>query len=140
MSHLLDFHPGLKPGRIHDFGRGRPDQVHARIFQQVQVTLKVTRVFGKILVRPKLRRVDKDADGHTVTFGPGAAGKRNMPFVEVAHGRDKAQFPFQKGKGGIQFIERSSYVLPCRVSHSLRNEISSPLKLRIAAQKPKTPS
>jgi len=62
-------------------GVGVPDQVHARIFKQVQVTLKVTRVFGKILVRPKLHRVDKMLTA-TQSHQPGAAGKRNMPFVE----------------------------------------------------------
>ena len=148
MSHLLDFHPGLEPGRIHDFRRGIPNQVHTRIFQQVQVTLKVTWVFGKILVRPKLRRVDKDADGHTVTFGPGTAGKRNMPLMKVAHGWNKAQFPFQKGKGGIQFIEGGNdHHMFCLVLLREKSpvilceeKLAVPLKLRIAAQKPKTPS
>jgi hypothetical protein len=66
----------------------------------MQITVQITRILGEVFVRSKLRGVDEDAHGYVVTFSFGAAGKGDMPFVEITHRRDKPQLPVEKEAGG----------------------------------------
>jgi len=73
--------------RVHLGLVGREQVVDARRGQLVAVGLETARIFLEVLAGPELQPVDEDGGHHGVAVVARLLHQRDVPFVEVAHGR-----------------------------------------------------
>src|SRR5574340_504547 len=53
-----------------------------------------TRITGEILARPELERIDENAHDHALAMASRQANQREMPVMQVAHGRNEGDGGF----------------------------------------------
>ena len=90
-AHSFDFYECRCTSRIHLFQAGSEQQVHALSLQELAVLLQIARVARKIFIRTELRWVHEYGCRHHVALPTSGADERQMPFVQRAHGGNKAQ-------------------------------------------------
>ena len=59
------------------------------VMEQLQVTFEITRITFQIFADPELGGIHKDGHDGDVGFGLGELNEREVPVMQVAHGRDK---------------------------------------------------
>lgn len=104
----MDEDGGLRPGRIHLFGRRMENDVDAGAFSRVQVVFPGPGVGVEVLTRHELGRIDKYRRHRDVVFGNRPFHQGQVPFVERAHGRDKPAFRppgGDVGRFGVHFLK-----------------------------------
>ena len=81
------------PSRIHFRIARREHDIHARVAAQFQIAFQVARVFGEVLRRRELRRIDINADDDLAVFADPLARlahQAHVAGVQIAHRRHKA--------------------------------------------------
>ena len=102
----FDVDPGRSTVRVEVGGGRREDQAGARGCAAAAVVLERPRVFGEILIRSELGRVDEDGDHDEGRFFLGPTDQAEVAFMEAAHRRHEADGLARlagPGGGGTQF-------------------------------------
>ncbi len=93
-AELADVDPGSESLRVHLLGRGREEDVDARLLGELRVARFVPRVPVEVLAGPELGRVDEQAGDDDVVLGAGGLEQREVTRVKCAHRRDQADRAF----------------------------------------------
>src|ERR1044071_5893627 len=84
---LLGLDRGLRGGPTNLRGGGKEKRVDAFVLQKPLVTLQVAWIRREVLAWTELHRVDEDRHDNALAALLGVAHQREMPLVQVAHGR-----------------------------------------------------
>jgi len=79
---VIDVDPSLETTRINRFRPRRPDDVYSQRLEKPQITRQVAWITAQILIRAKLRRIDKNGHACVVAFRPGSAHEREVAFMK----------------------------------------------------------
>ncbi len=97
---------GREAMRIHLLDGRREAQIGRHAFELFEVGRQRARIFGEILARTKLRRIDEDGDDDPLGVAPRRLDERKMPRVQRAHRRDKPDALAVRAPGGDPRAQR----------------------------------
>ena len=114
--------PGREAMRIHLLERRRETQIRRRAFELFEVGRQRARIFGEILARTKLRRIDENGDDDALGVAPRRLDERKMSRVQGAHRRDEPDALAVRAPGGDPRAQRLDRVNDGNIrGHDLRS-------------------
>jgi hypothetical protein len=106
----LDLYPGVVAGWVHFTRRREKNVVGMAQVQHGEIARIVPRIAVKVLTGTELGGVNEDTDYCEIIGLARTPDQGQVPFVEIAHSRDKAHGPFQITADFLHFCHSLDYL------------------------------